>query len=192
MSDATTSIEQATRSCGACSLCCKVLGIAALEKPRGKWCSHCRPGRGCTIYEERPEECRTFRCLWLLDFRLGDEWKPSNCKFVIAADTENNRVDIHADASAPGAWRREPYISTLRQLAAAALGQGGMVLAIEGGRSTLVLPDRGVDLGILREDDRVFVQDVQTPNGRRYEASVIKAGAAEDPPVGRPVVLSKK
>lgn len=189
MSAATASIGQADRSCGECSLCCKILGIAALDKPGGKWCSHCRPGRGCTIYEERPEECHTFRCLWLDDFRLGEEWKPTHCKFVIAADVQNSKIDIHADAGSPGAWRREPYISTLRQMAAVVLPRGGMVLAIDGGRSTLILPDRGIDLGVLRQDDQVLVQEVQSANSRRYEASVVKTSGVDGPPPGRTIVV---
>jgi len=35
-------------------------------------------------------------------------------QFVVAADVQNSGVDIHADAGSAGAWRREPYISTLR------------------------------------------------------------------------------
>jgi hypothetical protein len=44
------------RSCGDCTLCCKVMAVEALGKPAGSWCSHCKPGRGCLIYETRPEE----------------------------------------------------------------------------------------------------------------------------------------
>ena len=28
------------RACGACSLCCKLLPIAALDKPHDRWCMH--------------------------------------------------------------------------------------------------------------------------------------------------------
>ncbi len=33
------------RECGTCTLCCKVMGIHALDKPRGVWCDHAMPGR---------------------------------------------------------------------------------------------------------------------------------------------------
>lgn len=52
------------RSCGDCKLCCKVLGVPVLNKPAGKWCPHC-PTRGCKIYDDRPQECREYGCLWL-------------------------------------------------------------------------------------------------------------------------------
>src|SRR4051794_5389247 len=33
------------RQCGDCSLCCKVMEIATLDKPPGSWCWHCKPAR---------------------------------------------------------------------------------------------------------------------------------------------------
>jgi len=53
------------RSCGTCTLCCKVLAVDELKKPHGKWCAHCKTGQGCGIYDTRPAECRDFRCTWL-------------------------------------------------------------------------------------------------------------------------------
>ena len=58
------------RTCGSCSLCCKVMEIKELKKPMNKWCSHCAKGGGCSIYPTRPAECRTFDCLWLKDESL--------------------------------------------------------------------------------------------------------------------------
>jgi hypothetical protein len=55
------------RTCGACSLCCKVYSIAELNKPAGQWCPHLARGPGCTIYKSRPQDCRQFFCAWLLD-----------------------------------------------------------------------------------------------------------------------------
>ena len=43
----------ANRDCGSCSLCCKILGIAALDKPVGQWCPNCVQGQGCAIYADR-------------------------------------------------------------------------------------------------------------------------------------------
>ena len=55
------------RSCGDCSMCCKLLKIEEdeINKPANQWCKHCRPGAGCTIYNDRPLVCRAF-CLWLV------------------------------------------------------------------------------------------------------------------------------
>ena len=40
------------RTCGTCTLCCKVMAIAALKKPMNKWCEFCDKGAGCKIYPE--------------------------------------------------------------------------------------------------------------------------------------------
>src|SRR5262245_33293733 len=81
------------KSCGGCSLCCKVLLIQPfspagfrkwpLNKPHGVWCTDCQPGVGCRIYDDRPDECREFLCWWLVEPRLGPEWKPDKSKLVI-------------------------------------------------------------------------------------------------------------
>jgi hypothetical protein len=34
----------AGRSCGSCSLCCKVMPVQELSKPAGQWCVHAVPG----------------------------------------------------------------------------------------------------------------------------------------------------
>lgn len=41
------------------------MGIKELGKPNYKDCAHCIPKKGCGIYQDRPEECREFNCLWL-------------------------------------------------------------------------------------------------------------------------------
>ena len=53
------------RQCGGCTLCCKLLPIAAFEKPAGLPCPHQRHGKGCRIYERRPLECGLWSCRWL-------------------------------------------------------------------------------------------------------------------------------
>ena len=54
------------KTCGSCTLCCKVVGVAELKKPADVWCGHCNKAKGCKIYDTRPLECRTFYCLFLL------------------------------------------------------------------------------------------------------------------------------
>jgi hypothetical protein len=59
------------RDCGGCTYCCTVVGVNELNKPAGTKCDHCNVGVGCTIYEERPESCRTFHCAWV--YGVGNE-----------------------------------------------------------------------------------------------------------------------
>src|SRR4051794_24207443 len=39
------------RSCGTCTLCCKVVGVLEIDKPGGVWCRHCVSGKHCAIYD---------------------------------------------------------------------------------------------------------------------------------------------
>ena len=73
------------RSCDGCTLCCKIMGVPEINKPRESWCSYCERGVGCRIYETRPEGCRNFLCGWLTNPRFGREWKPDRSKIVITA-----------------------------------------------------------------------------------------------------------
>src|SRR5215210_6075365 len=83
------------KSCGSCTLCCKLLAIGELDKPRDRWCDHCVPGQGCQIYESRPRECAHFECGWKVDERLGPEWRPDRCKFLLAYDGKAGRMVVH-------------------------------------------------------------------------------------------------
>lgn len=57
-----------TRKCGDCTLCCSVYAIDAFDKPPGPPCSElCPSGKGCGIYEARPDECRWYWCLWVME-----------------------------------------------------------------------------------------------------------------------------
>ena len=86
------------RSCGTCSICCKVMQVDELEKPQGVWCRHCTPGRGgCSIHATRPAVCRDFFCGWLISSALGAEWQPSTCKMLINFETNRLRLTIHVD-----------------------------------------------------------------------------------------------
>lgn len=54
------------RSCGSCTLCCKLTPVAELHKAAGERCKHVRSGKGCSIYAHRPSSCRWWSCRWLV------------------------------------------------------------------------------------------------------------------------------
>ena len=116
----------AIRTCGTCSLCCKLVGVDALDKPEDAWCPHVCPGQGgCSIYADRPASCRNFICAWLSgapDF--GDEWFPARCKMVLAPRLwekarsvseciRKSGIFVRVDPDYPDAWRCDPYHSQL-------------------------------------------------------------------------------
>jgi hypothetical protein len=57
--------SQDDRPCGDCIACCVLPQIDSpeLQKPEGVICPNCT-GKGCAIYDSRPQVCRTFNCAW--------------------------------------------------------------------------------------------------------------------------------
>ena len=113
------------------------MGVKQIAKPRNVWCIHCAVGRGCKIYEERPQTCRDYDCRYLTDSQLPEAWRPTVSKMVVNGDPK--RVVIQVDADQPDAWRREPYYSTIKQWARAALS-GWPVFVCIGDRTVAVYP----------------------------------------------------
>jgi len=75
-----TSEAPATRNCGSCTACCIHLPIPAGEvgqgaKPAGMACLHLSR-RGCAIYEQRPQLCANFGCVWHQDEIWPASWRP--------------------------------------------------------------------------------------------------------------------
>jgi hypothetical protein len=161
------------RSCGTCSLCCKVYPVLELDKPAGQWCRHCVPGSGCAVHPDRPRSCRQFFCAWRLDPNLGPEWKPEACRFVLSADPAHAALTVMVDPGMPLAWKREPYYSRLKQFSEAALRQDRKVLVNLKGSITVVLPDRDVPVGAIGPGDEIAVWR----EGAAYGAAARRRGA---------------
>lgn len=97
-----------TNHCGTCTACCRVFAIAEMPKKKaGQWCEHCAIGKGCKVYDDRPETCRTFECLWLLSQgredpreQLPPDMRPDRCKVVFSPSTDPS---IMAGTVLPGA-----------------------------------------------------------------------------------------
>ena len=165
------------RSCGTCTLCCKVYDVPVLDKPAGRWCQHCRPGRGCGIHDSRPQHCRSFNCLWMTAPWLGPDWKPDRSKMVLSIDPETRFLFVQVDPGAAAAWRREPYYRQLKQWAAASLPQRRHVVVFLNKSATVVLPDRDVPLGEIEAGDRIVARERATPTGMRLDVEKVKAAA---------------
>ena len=155
----TESLVVPGRSCGSCTLCCKVLHIAEFDKPAGKWCTHCRPGNGCDVHGARPVSCRGFYCEWITSKGLGPEWKPERCKFVLSRTNEGRNLTAHVDPGSPNAWRATPYFQNFKIWAAEAAKQTPMhiVSVMIGERVTVVLAESEVELGVLGPNEVVRI-----------------------------------
>jgi hypothetical protein len=158
------------RSCGNCTLCCKLLKITETEKPQGLWCKQCTVGAGCKIYSSKPSECTNFYCEYLLNPELDERWKPSSSKIIITLGLNGNRIEAHVDQSRPDAWRQEAYYSAFKHWARMAAPHRGQVIVCVGRRTYMILPDRDVDLGNVSDDEFIITGERTTPTGIRLEA----------------------
>lgn len=109
-----------SRTCGTCSLCCKLPYIAELSKPIDTWCKHAARGAGgCLIYADRPHTCRGFVCGWLAgELAINDDWFPARCKMFITPRHPKHTLKergmlVTVEPAYPNTWRREPYYSQL-------------------------------------------------------------------------------
>lgn len=167
----------AGRSCGTCSLCCKVVGVEELAKPIGAWCPHCHQKKGCAIYEQRPPSCRIFICQWMLSPDLGPEWKPDRAKFAMLKSEGGKHLTVFADPGNPSAWRRSPYYENIKHWAAQGVRNTAdlhLTDVMIGTRCIVILPDREVDLGNLGADETIQLACRNTAAGVEIDALKVK------------------
>jgi hypothetical protein len=135
------------RSCDGCTLCCKLMAIRELQKPRLAECSHCHIGVGCRIYTNRPAECAEFYCSYRLDPNLGEEWRPADCKIVVAYDRKDHRINVCVDPSLGDGWREAPYYDQIKAMATNILNARGHLIVWQGADGIGILPHKEVFLG---------------------------------------------
>ncbi|MGL4635549.1 MAG: hypothetical protein ACRCWF_06195 [Beijerinckiaceae bacterium] len=163
------------RTCGTCTLCCKVYEVPPVSKPRDQWCKHCKPGQGCSIWEDRPQFCRDFHCTWIQDTSFGPEWQPSVSKFVMNWADEK-QLFVTVDHTQPVAYRREPYYSHFKKLAANWLPSSRFIVIFVGDKKMLLLPDGEQYLGTRNDTASYRVVTHLARSTDRYEI-VIEASA---------------
>jgi hypothetical protein len=156
--DGRSSLSERVRTCGDCTLCCKVMGVSALEKPGGVWCDH-RTRDGCGIYADRPHACRAFECVWLMDPEMPRKFRPDLTKVVLDQDAAGRRLIARCDPANPRAWRREPIYGALKGYAADHWAAGKIVIAVAGRQAWLVAPQQDIDLGEVGPDARLTVRE---------------------------------
>lgn len=91
----------AERSCGECTLCCKLMGVPELKKQSAKWCISCDQGKGCSVYDTRPQSCRNFQCFWLMDENFPDDFRPDRIHALAAFNDTDDSCVLHVDPAHP-------------------------------------------------------------------------------------------
>jgi hypothetical protein len=163
------------RSCGTCTLCCKVLAVAELDKPKHKWCTYCHIGRGCGIWGSHPQECRQFMCGYLMWEIVPEFWRPDKSGIVIANEANGYRIAFHVDEGQQNIWRKDPYYSGIKALAVEAAPADTQVVVTIGSRIIAILPDADIDMGILKQGERILT-------GRRADGSWGAEKVSKDDP----------
>lgn len=95
------------RSCGNCTLCCKLLGLKESKKVGdvGTYCSFCDKNVGCTIYEDRGPDCENFNCLWLSQTQIPDSYRPDKLHVMFELPAASLIYIGHVDPDYPDAWK---------------------------------------------------------------------------------------
>lgn len=155
------------RSCGSCTLCCKLMKVSELDKPSGTWCKHVVQGKGCGTYETRPESCRVFLCGYLSTEALGDAWYPGRCKIVVYANERGITAVI--DTSRSEVWREAPYYEQFKSWSRVMSPKGRVMLLKIGTRAVVVLPAEDVDVGVVGPNESFFVDRFEGPAGPQYK-----------------------
>lgn len=109
-------MDLSKRTCGSCTLCCKLLGVAELDKEKGKWCARCAIGTGCTIYEDRPKSCKDFACMWLQYEEMPEGWRPDKVKLFIWEPNHSkfNQFQVNVDDKVD--WKSKPIATFINRI----------------------------------------------------------------------------
>jgi hypothetical protein len=140
-----------SRTCGDCTYCCKIMGIKEIDKVPGKWCPHCNPRKGCTIYGSHPTECREFACMWLADGKrevLKDSERPDKIKALMWMDEVTPAIEmilqgdklngvVHVTLDVGGNHHHRP----LKDIIDRFLGKRFGVIIAQGDYRKMLLPD---------------------------------------------------
>ena len=161
------------RACGECTLCCKILKIGEIGKPQFEWCPPCAVGKGCTIFADRPQTCRTFLCSYLVSPDLGEEWKPSKARFVLTYDKGPNRISVHVDPGRIDAWRKEPYFTQIRRWGQTVARTRGQVIVWEGRSAVAVLPQGEKTLAAIPDGHLIVSAMRRTAAGAEPDVLVV-------------------
>jgi|SRR5579885_188587 hypothetical protein len=112
------------RDCGACNLCCVLLGVPDIGKPPRMRCWNTTIHGGCRVHHLKDSDptlgaCKSFHCVWLVSQIIEGEQalprflRPDQCHVVFGPqDTEDPLLlNAHCDEKHPNAWRTEPVRS---------------------------------------------------------------------------------
>ena len=98
----------AVRTCGECSMCCKLLNIDSVDfkKPADKWCPNCTIGQGCNVYSTRPGVCQEYECFWLQNDWVAEELRPDKSHVILTMLPDDIHLQAVVDPLRPEAYKQ--------------------------------------------------------------------------------------
>jgi len=176
--------SHADRPCGDCIACCvlPLIDTPELHKPEGQVCPNCT-GKGCAIYDRRPEVCRTFNCAWKRIPSMPPETRPDRLGVMFTLERHLPPRNVFECLYFVGVATGDP--SALQSPAAkdalAMLSESMLpVFVSAGGIKTLVHPEPMLADAIMNpapQRDRALVR--QGRDWLRRYAPFARAGAGE-------------
>ncbi len=134
-------VGDGARECGGCTACCTTMVVQELGKPEFTPCDKLLVEQwrgapkemGCSIYDDRPESCRVWSCLWIGG--MPARWRPDKCGLVFVPPYDLNKsgmtvvgaMEIKPSASRMPAGEKAIKWLTKRRV--------GVLVRLEGGRA---------------------------------------------------------
>jgi hypothetical protein len=148
-----TENEDSRRQCGGCTVCCIAVAVFHLHKATGTPCSHLCHSE-CSVYKDRPRECRDFECLWLRGhFHDDDRPDALGVAFCDDFDPATGEQMVCVAEPAPGA-AETPRV---RDLIAAVRAHGATVLVRSSERLRKIYPDGRIEQAEIDQQDPMLV-----------------------------------
>ena len=112
------------QKCGECQACCEVIAVhletplhTPEDKPNYARCPHQCPS-GCSIYHQRPKECRSYYCLYLIGaLPGGGEMRPDKFGVLIDFRRDDGGNDVLVLwETRPGALQEPQVVRWVREV----------------------------------------------------------------------------
>ncbi len=83
--------------CNGCTECCFTLPVPDVNKRPGEQCAYCDVGEGCSIWENRPPDCRVLRCAYYQAPKASIDLRPDKCHVIFERIGEIMLGTMHPD-----------------------------------------------------------------------------------------------
>ena len=141
-------------TCNGCTMCCLILPVPWMDKKAGEWCKKCKPGIGCSIYDNAPEDCIKYKCAYLQMEEVDIRLRPDHCKIIF----EKLNDSIFHGSQHPDYELTKDALGQIRSF----MREGFSVVVETLNKKPKIFPAKGVK---AMEVYNSFMQEVEKRNG---------------------------